>query len=62
MFVSGFTCGVESTICRGMSWEQKSITCLYALGIWAGIASEINEADLTNLATLPGKAANNALD
>jgi len=59
--VGGLTCGVGSAICGGMGWEQKAMICLQGVGICAGIASGMNEADPVNPATIPGKIAGDAV-
>lgn len=55
--VGGVGCGVGSAICSGMGWEQKAMVCLHGLGICAGIASGLHDADPVNPVTVPGKVA-----
>ena len=55
--VGGVTCGIGSAICSGMGWGQKAIVCLHGVGICAGVASGMHNADPVNPATVPDKVA-----
>ena len=41
-----------------MGWEQKVMMCLHGVGICAGVASGMHEADVT----VPGRLAGEAVD
>ena len=45
-----------------MGWEQKAMMCLHGVGICAGVASEMHEADPINTVTVPGRLAGEAVD
>mgnify|MGYP001169259190 CR=1 FL=1 len=60
--VGGISCGVGSSICSGMGWEQKAMVCLHGVGICSGIASGLHDADPANPVTVPGKLASEVVD
>ena len=53
--LGGVGCGVGSAVCAGMGYEQKAMICLHGVGICAGIATGLNEADPLNPVTIPGR-------
>ena len=53
--VGGSGCDIVSAFCSGMGWEQKAMICLQGVGLFAGIASGMGEADPVNPAKIPGK-------
>ena len=59
--VGGIGCGIGSAVCSGMGWEQKAMVWLHGVGICAGVASGMHEADPINPATIPGKLASDAV-
>jgi len=59
--VGGVSCGMGSAVCSGMGWEQKAMVCLHGVGICAGVASGVHEADPVNPLTLPGGLAGDAV-
>jgi len=58
--VGGVACGLGSVGCSAMGWEQKAVLCAQGLGVCAGIATGMHEADPGNPATVPGKLAGDA--
>lgn len=52
--VGGVICGMSGAVCAGMGYERKAMVCTQGVAICAGIATGLNEADPTNVATLPG--------
>ena len=59
--VGGVSCGIVSYVCSGMGREQKAMVCLHGLGIFAGVASGMHEADPINPVTIPGRIAGDAV-
>ena len=61
--VGGFGRGIGSAVCSGMGWDQKAMVCLHDVGVCAGVASGIHEADPIpiNPVTISGKLAGDAV-
>ena len=55
-------CGIRSAVCSGMGWDQKTMVCLHDVGVCAGVASGIHEAEPINPVTISGKLAGDAVD
>ena len=58
--VGAVACGLGSAGCAAMGWEQKAIICVQGLGVCAGVATGMHEANPGNPATVPGKLAGDA--
>ena len=58
--IAGVACGLGTVGCSAMGWEQKAVLCAQGLGVCAGVATGMHEADPGNPATIPGKLAGDA--
>ena len=54
------TAMIGGVACSAMGWEQKAVLCAQELGVCAGVATGMHEADPGNPATVPGKLAGDA--
>ena len=46
--------------CSAVGWEGKAVIFAQGLGVFAGVATGMHEADPGNPATIPGKLAGDA--
>ena len=58
--VGGVACGLGTVGCSAMGWEQKAVLFAQGIGLCAGVATGMHEADPGNPATVPGKLAGDA--
>ena len=59
--IAGVACGAGSAICGGLGYEQKAVVCLHGVAVCSGISSGLHDIDPTNLATMAGKVAGDAM-